>query len=166
MDFLSKIIATTKQRVTAAKSRLSLAQVRELAHQFRSGPPARSFAEALQGDGINLIAEFKRRSPSKGKINAQADPETMAQLYESAGASAISVLTEEDYFDGSLSDLQQVRQATWLPVLRKDFIFDEYQVYESACVGASALLLIVAALDDETLLRLRVLTEDELGMDA
>jgi len=90
----------------------------------------------------------------------------MAAIYESAGAAAISILTEEDYFDGSLEDLRQVREVTGIPILRKDFIVDEYQVYESAAARADALLLIVAALDDETLTRLRSITEDELGMDA
>jgi len=90
----------------------------------------------------------------------------MAAIYESAGAAAISVLTEEDYFDGALEDLRQVREVTGIPILRKDFIVDEYQVYESAAARADALLLIVAALDDETLTRLRSITEDELGMDA
>src|SRR2546429_7150037 len=90
----------------------------------------------------------------------------MAKRYELGGAAAVSVLTEEDYFDGSLDDLCAVRQATSLPILRKDFVFDEYQIYESAAAGADALLLIVAALDDDTLARLRTITEDELGMDA
>ena len=113
----------------------------------------------------NIIAEFKRRSPSKGPIKSAADPATTAQIYESAGAAAISVLTEQDYFDGSLDDLRRVRGASRLPVLRKDFIFDEYQVYESAAAGADAFLLIAAALDDQTLMRLLEVA-DELGMDA
>ena len=117
-------------------------------------------------DRINIIAEFKRKSPSKGEIRRAADPSSIAKAYESAGAASVSVLTEEDYFEGSLDDLRAVRQAISLPVLRKDFIFEEYQVYESAAAGADALLLIVAALDDETLGRLRRITEDELGMDA
>jgi len=166
MDFLSEIIALKKQRVAAAKTRLSLEQVRERG-QVRASANNRNFADALRSyRGINLIAEFKRRSPSKGKINAQADPVAMAQLYESAGAAAVSMLTEEDYFEGSLEDLRQVCEVSSLPILRKDFIFDEYQVYESAAAGASALLLIVAALDDETLRKLRAITEDELGMTA
>jgi indole-3-glycerol phosphate synthase len=90
----------------------------------------------------------------------------MALKYEAGGAAAISVLTEEDYFQGSLNDLREVRAATCLPVLRKDFIFDEYQVYEAASAGADALLLIVAALDDKRLTRLLRITEDELAMDA
>jgi indole-3-glycerol phosphate synthase len=90
----------------------------------------------------------------------------MALAYERGGAVAISVLTEQDYFDGSLDDLRAVRRALSLPILRKDFIVDEYQVYESAAAGADGLLLIVAALDDDSLTHLRHVTEDEFGMDA
>jgi indole-3-glycerol phosphate synthase len=88
------------------------------------------------------------------------------RAYERGGAAAVSVLTEEDYFRGSLEDLREAKASARLPVLRKDFVFDEYQVFESAAAGADALLLIVAALDDETLARLLRLTEEELGMDA
>src|SRR5437867_4186329 len=145
MDFLSEIIAVKRQRVAAAKARVPLEQIRELANHIRPGTGSHCFARALRSyTGINIIAEFKRRSPSKGKINSRAEPAAMASIYESAGAAAISVLTEEDYFDGSLEDLRQVREASHLPILRKDFIVDEYQVYESAAVGADALLLIVA----------------------
>jgi indole-3-glycerol phosphate synthase len=115
---------------------------------------------------VNIIAEFKRRSPSKGVILADADPIKLAQSYQAGGAAAISVLTEEDYFDGSLEDLRRVKSAVDLPVLRKDFVFDPYQVYEAAANGADAILLIVAALDDDSLRTLRELTEDELGLDA
>lgn len=167
MDFLSEIIAVKRQRLAAAKTLLPLERLLDLAFQTRSGAYFGHFADALRSaNGINLIAEFKRRSPSKGKINPRADPATMARIYDQSGAAAISVLTEEDYFEGSLEDLRRVREASWLPILRKDFIFDEYQVYESAFAGASALLLIVAALDDQTLSRLRTIAEDELGMDA
>jgi indole-3-glycerol phosphate synthase len=117
-------------------------------------------------DRVNIIAEFKRRSPSKGEINRGADAIEMTRAYESAGAAAVSILTEEDHFDGSLDDLRVVRQAIELPILRKDFIIDEYQVYESAAAGADALLLIVAALDDQALVCLRRIAEEELGMDA
>src|ERR1051326_5707693 len=166
MDFLSEIIETKRQRLTAAKARVPLEQIRELANQARAALGQHRLADALQSySGMNVIAEFKRRSPSKGKINSCVEPAAMAAIYESAGAAAISVLTEEDYFDGSLNDLRQVRAATQLPILRKDFIVDEYQIYESAAAGADALLLIVAALDDETLTKLRALAEDELGMD-
>jgi indole-3-glycerol phosphate synthase/phosphoribosylanthranilate isomerase len=166
MDFLSEILAVKRQRVAAAKAKAPLAILRESARQTCGGIAHRLRRAVMDPGRPNIIAEFKRRSPSKGRINQHADPETVARMYESGGAAAISVLTEEDYFDGSLTDLREIRMATSLPVLRKDFIFDEYQVYESARAGADALLLIVAALDDEKLSRLRAITEDELGMDA
>ena len=150
MNVLLEIIARKRERVREAKSRAR-------PHAFR---------RALQGDGINVIAEFKRRSPSKGMIREGADPIEIARAYQAGGAVAMSVLTEEDYFAGSLEDLRQVKATVDLPVLRKDFIVDEYQVYESAAAGADAILLIVAALDDELLLRLRRLAEDELQMEA
>ncbi|HSE15710.1 MAG TPA: indole-3-glycerol phosphate synthase TrpC [Pyrinomonadaceae bacterium] len=150
MNVLSEIIAKKRERVREAKSRAR-------PHAFRS---------ALQADGINIIAEFKRRSPSKGMIREGANPIDIARAYKAGGAVAMSVLTEEDYFAGSLDDLRQVKSTVELPVLRKDFIVDEYQVYESAAAGADAILLIVAALDDELLSRLRRLAEDELQMDA
>jgi len=150
MNVLSEIIAKKRERVRAAKS--------------RANPHA--FLRALSVDGFNIIAEFKRRSPSKGMIREGANPIEIARAYQAGGAVAMSVLTEEDYFAGSLDDLREVKSAVELPVLRKDFIVDEYQVYESAAAGADAILLIVAALDDELLSRLRRLAEDELGMDA
>lgn len=124
--------------------------------------------EALRNNarGINCIAEFKRASPSKGDIRAHADPGQTATAYAAGGAVAVSVLTEEDYFLGSVGDLTAVRAAVNIPILRKDFIVTESQIYESAIIGADALLLIVAALDEKTLARLRALTEDVLGMDA
>src|SRR6185503_19868747 len=150
MNVLQEIIAKKRERVREAKTSAR-------PHAFRS---------ALQRDGINIIAEFKRRSPSKGMIRADANLIDIARAYEAGGAVAMSVLTEEDYFAGSLEDLRQVKSTVDLPVLRKDFIFDEYQIYESAAVGADAILLIVAALEDELLSRLRRLTEDELQIDA
>ena len=165
MDFLSEIISAKRRRVEAAKARVPIERMRELAQQSGSGSHRLS-AALSDTSRPNIIAEFKRRSPSKGSIQTAADPAATARIYESAGAAAISVLTEEDYFDGSLEDLRRVRAVTPLPVLRKDFIFDEYQTYESAAAGADALLLIVAALDDQTLMRLRGIAEDELGIDA
>jgi indole-3-glycerol phosphate synthase len=167
MDFLSTIINQKRQRVETAKSSVSPAVIKLMAQQSRAVVPHHALVSALSDEErINIIAEFKRKSPSRGEIRSGADPASMARSYETAGAAAVSVLTEEDYFDGSLDDLRAVRQAIALPVLRKDFIFEDYQVYESAAVGADALLLIVAALDDETLVRLRRIAEDELGMDA
>lgn len=155
------------QRVAAAKTAKPVAQLREAALESRPVANHHAFAAALsRNSGINIIAEFKRRSPSKGVIRAGADPAQVAREYQRGGATAVSVLTEQDYFDGSLDDLQAVRQAVAIPILRKDFIVGEYQVWESAAAGADALLLIVAALSDEDLRRLRELAEDELGMDA
>ena len=165
MDLLSEIVSSKRQRVNLAKKSVSLAEMRTLADQARVGIRSHALIGALSAE-INIIAEFKRRSPSKGEIRQDADPAATARAYEKAGAAAVSVLTEENYFDGSLDDLRSVRQAISLPILRKDFIFDEYQVYEAAAAGADALLLVVAVLNDETLVRLRLLAEDELGMDA
>jgi indole-3-glycerol phosphate synthase len=150
MNVLSEIIARKRERVREAKTRAR-------PHAFR---------DALRMDGINIIAEFKRRSPSKGMIREGANAIEIARAYQEGGAVAMSVLTEEDYFAGSLDDLRQVKATVDLPVLRKDFIVDEYQVYESAAAGADAILLIIAVLDDELLARLRCLAEDELHMDA
>lgn len=167
MDLLSEIVARKRQRVEAAKQISPFDEMRLLAQAARVLAESHCFSAALQkGHQVNIIAEFKRQSPSKGAINSGADPAMMTRAYESGGAAAVSVLTEEDYFYGSLDDLRAVRSAIRLPILRKDFVFDEYQIYESAAAGADALLLIAAVLDEETLIRLHGLTEDELGMDA
>lgn len=163
MDVLSEIIAKKRERVLAAKEHVPRAQ---LVSQTQLNRSPHALRNALRANGINIIAEFKRRSPSKGIIRVDADLLQIVSGYEAGGAAAISVLTEEDYFSGSLDDLRVVREAVKLPVLRKDFVFDEYQVYESAAAGAHAILLIVAVLDDELLLRLRSLAEDDLGLDA
>ena len=166
MDILEQIIAGKRISVAAAKADVSEEQLRQQAIVKRAESKPHALREALKNDRINIIAEFKRRSPSKGTIRENADAVTITRSYQSAGAAAISVLTEENHFDGSLADLRDVRSAVTIPVLRKDFIFDGYQIYETATAGADALLLIVAALDDGELRRLLRLTEDELGMDA
>ena len=167
MNILSEIILAKKQRVAAAQRAMPLEQLRGDALRTRGTAKAHALASALkESSRINIIAEFKRRSPSKGIIRDNADPATIARAFERGGAAAISVLTEQDYFEGSLDDLLVVRQATTLPILRKDFIVDEYQVYEAAAAGADALLLIVAALSDDQLTSLRATAEDDLGMDA
>jgi indole-3-glycerol phosphate synthase len=167
MNLISEIVSSKRRRVDQAKRLVPLEQMRALASEARESAQTPALRKALSAESkINIIAEFKRRSPSKGEIRPDADPLIIARAYESAGASAVSVLTEEDYFGGSLDDLRAVRETISVPILRKDFIFDEYQVYESAAAGADALLLIVAALDDEELVRLRRIAEDELGMDA
>lgn len=163
MDVLTEIIARKRERVSAAKELVPLDQMRSLATSSRTPHALRT---ALRAGGINIIAEFKRRSPSKGIIRPDADLRQIVKSYEAGGAAAISVLTEEDYFSGTLDDLRTVKATVRLPVLRKDFVFEEYQVYESAAAGADAILLIVAALDDELLEELRRLAEDELGIDA
>jgi indole-3-glycerol phosphate synthase len=167
MNILSEIIARKRQRVEAEKKDVTFESLRDAARNVRRNAPSHALRNALSSkDRINIIAEFKRRSPSKGAIRERADPAEIARDYASAGAAAISVLTEEDYFDGSLEDLHAIRSAVKLPLLRKDFVFDEYQVYETAAAGAAAVLLIVAALDDALLTSLREIAEDELGMDA
>jgi indole-3-glycerol phosphate synthase len=116
--------------------------------------------------GVKIIAEFKRRSPSAGTIRSDLSATDVATCYERGGACAISVLTDEQYFGGSILDLGAIRESTALPLLRKDFIVDEIQIYEAAAVGADAVLLIAAALDDDALAKLRTIAEDELGLDA
>ena len=167
VDILTRIIEAKRARVNAAKSAIGFDELREQAIAARTSSTSHALSQALSATNrINIIAEFKRRSPSKGVIRADVNEIEIARLYELGGAAAISVLTEEDYFDGSLNDLESVKRSCKLPVLRKDFIFEKYQVVESAVAGADALLLIVAVLDDETLRRLLRLTQDEMGMDA
>jgi len=166
MDVLSQIIAKKRERLEEAKRVVSPERVQRDALAKRSETVSHALRRALQADGINIIAEFKRRSPSKGVIRADADLPSIIRSYQAGGATGISVLTEQDHFDGSLADLEEVKTCIDLPVLRKDFVFDPYQVYEAAAAGADAVLLIVAALDDQQLESLRRLAEDDLGMDA
>jgi indole-3-glycerol phosphate synthase len=158
--FLNEIIALKKQRVAQAK----------LNYQKPRNKPQRTphlLRQALQNkDKINIIAEIKRASPSKGVINDQIDVAKTAKMYETGGACAISVLTEEDRFQGSLDDLKTARGAVSIPLLRKDFIFDEFQIHEAADAGADVILLIVAMLDDSTLARFHNNAEQKLGLDA
>ncbi|HEX8774188.1 MAG TPA: indole-3-glycerol phosphate synthase TrpC [Pyrinomonadaceae bacterium] len=167
MDFLTEIIGLKRERLSRLKNAKAGAELRARAHDVReSAKPHALSASLKEGGRIKIIAEIKRASPSKGEIRAQVEPAGMARQYEAGGAAAISVLTEEDRFRGSLGDLRAVRGAVGLPLLRKDFIFDEFQLYEAAAAGADALLLIVAALDDGQLTRLIRITETELRMDA
>lgn len=166
-DFLSGIIEKKRARLEIARGIRPLEEVRREAEALRRGAEPRAFSRALEDAGrVNIIAEFKRASPSKGLIRGDVSAGEVARTYEAGGAAAISVLTEEDYFRGSLEDLREVVAAVRLPVLRKDFVFDEYQIYEAAAAGASAVLLIVAALADEELGSLRRLAEEGLGLDA
>ncbi|MFQ6100886.1 MAG: indole-3-glycerol phosphate synthase TrpC [Anaerolineae bacterium] len=130
-----------------------------------NAPLARDFVATLRAPGVSLIAEVKRASPSKGVLREDLDPAMLARTYEASGAAAVSVLTDAHFFRGSLDDLRAVRRSVSLPVLRKDFLLDPYQVYEARAAGADAVLLIVAALDDGRLDSLHRLACD-LGMAA
>src|SRR5258705_10940770 len=166
MNFLSEIIASKRLALETSKRALPLEDLRATALSARANAKAHAFRNALAGNAINIIAEFKRRSPSKGTIRENADALTLARIYESAGAAAISVLTEENYFAGSLADLLAVRAQVSVPILRKDFVFDEWQGHESAAAGGHALLVIVAALDDGTLRPPFKITEEKFGLEA
>ena len=164
---LNKIFTAKRIRVEEAKRRVDPARLVDLALENRSVAESYRLRTALQGSGrINIIAEFKKASPSKGVINDSLDPATIAKAYKNGGAAAISVLTEEDFFKGSLEDLRTVRAVVDMPILRKDFTFDPYQIYEAAEAGANAILLIAAMLNDDELLALISVAENELGMDA
>lgn len=163
---LDKILESKRVRVAAAKEALPERLLKERASRLRDSRAPAGLRDALSLAGsLNVIAEFKRASPSKGRINAEADIISVTAAYEKGGARAISVLTEQDFFQGSVDDLVTVRNSTCLPILRKDFIFDEYQVWESAAAGADAILLIVAMLDDNTIGRLMAEAE-AFGLDA
>jgi len=167
MDFMAEVVEKKRGRLREAQAGVSFYNLRASAYDVRSRASRHAFRNALSdASHFNVIAEIKRASPSKGDLGLAATVEETARAYSRGGAVAVSVLTEEDYFKGSLADLRLVRRSVSLPVLRKDFVFDDYQVYESAAAGADALLLIVALLDDETLRRLRTSAETELGMDA
>ena len=160
---LDQIVADNKVELEARKHSLPLVELQKLVLEQ---PPPLDFASALRGDRIQLIAEVKKASPSRGIIRSDFDPVEIARTYAGNGASAISVLTESKYFQGSLDYLRDIRNALGnkgLPLLRKDFIHDLYQVYESRAYGADALLLIVAILTDEILGELMGLSH-ELGM--
>jgi indole-3-glycerol phosphate synthase len=146
---LDKIIASKRREIEACKAQRSAT---ELERALADAPPVRDFFAALAGPGsIKLIAEVKKASPSKGLIRADFDPVEAAAAYERHGASCISVLTDTPFFQGSLEDLCAVRSRVGLPVLRKDFLLDSYQLLEARAAGADAVLLIAECLDDCTL---------------
>jgi indole-3-glycerol phosphate synthase len=130
----------------------------------RKAPPARDFAAALGRPGFNVIAELKKASPSRGLIRTDYTPADLAAAFEQAGAAALSVLTEEDFFSGSLGDLKEARKAAQIPILRKDFIVDPWQVWETRAAGADAFLLIAAILSDDLMRELLELGRS-LGME-
>ncbi|MDD5094033.1 MAG: indole-3-glycerol phosphate synthase TrpC [Dehalococcoidia bacterium] len=143
---LDKIVAATKKSLPERKARMPLADLEAIACAVE---PPRDFAGAIGGSGIKLIAEVKRASPSKGPLALNLNAPTLARSYEKGGAAAISVLTETEYFKGSMADLEAVRSAVDIPILRKDFIIDPYQVFEARAGGADIVLLIAAILSSE-----------------
>lgn len=154
---LDQIIQTKRAQLELVDTKSEIERLTEIATQL---PPVRSLALALRSDSdLSVIAEIKKKSPSKGILNAGLDVTSFAREYESGGARAISVLTETDFFDGSLDDLKSVRKAVNIPVLRKDFIISEYQIWESREAGADALLLIATCLNCERLAQLMKVCE-------
>ncbi|EMR12946.1 indole-3-glycerol phosphate synthase [Methylophaga lonarensis MPL] len=164
-DILKKILQTKVQEIQHRSSRIPIQQVQEFAEQAE---PTRGFVEAIAskiaaGEAA-VIAEIKKASPSKGVLRAQFDPAAIAQSYAANGAACLSVLTDRDYFQGHEEFLQQARDACQLPVIRKDFIIDPYQVFEARAINADCILLIASALDDEQLESLSQLAM-QLDMD-
>lgn len=161
---LDKIAAATKQRVARAKEERSLEELKKQAVAL----PAEQdlpFEKALATSDMSFICEVKKASPSKGVIAADFPYQTIARSYEAAGAAALSVLTEPDFFQGENKFLSEIKQQALIPILRKDFIIDEYQIYESKVIGADAILLIAALLETEELKRYQELAH-ALGMSA
>src|SRR5688500_10624486 len=162
-DLLATIVAATRHVVSVRERTVPLASLeREAARRLDGGRPGGdAFADALRSTRHpRIIAECKRRSPSRGVLRREYDPASHAAAYEAAGAVAISVLTEPTFFDGALEHLDRVRGAVSLPLLRKDFILGEYQIVEGAAAGADAVLLIVGALEDAALRRLLRFADD------
>ncbi|HEX8090705.1 MAG TPA: indole-3-glycerol phosphate synthase TrpC [Blastocatellia bacterium] len=152
---LDRIVRARAERLEREKLIAPVEQVIEQSSRAATTRRANALAEALSRAGaVNVIAEVKRCSPSKGIIREDFDPIGIARSYRDAGAAAVSVLCEEDFFGGSLDHLKAIRRRVDLPLLRKDFVFDEYQIHESVVAGADAVLLIVAILEDELLARL------------
>jgi indole-3-glycerol phosphate synthase len=167
-DILSEIVDRKREAVARLRADHGpeYFRARALAVRAKAVPYRLLQRLASHSEQLNIIAEFKRRSPSAGTIRNDLSATDVATCYERGGACAISVLTDEENFGGSILDLAAIRAITDLPLLRKDFIIDEIQIYEAAAVGADAVLLIVAALDDAALTTLRATAENELGLDA
>jgi indole-3-glycerol phosphate synthase len=167
-DILSQILDRKRKAVAQLQADSSSRTFRKRALELRKNAQPHRLLRALESDPqrLNIIAEFKRRSPSAGIVRDDRTITEIVRCYEYGGACAISVLTDEEYFGGSIADLCAARFSTNLPLLRKDFIIDPLQIFEAAAAGADAVLFIVAALDDVSLGELRALAEDELGLDA
>jgi indole-3-glycerol phosphate synthase len=159
MGMIEELVEAARAGVQRRSARVAL---EDLERRLGERPEQRPFGEALSRPGLSLVAEFKRRSPSAGEIRDGAAPAEIARAYEEGGAAALSVLTDEAHFGGTLADLTEARAACELPVLQKDFIVDRYQLYEAAIAGADAVLLIVAALNAEDL---SVLHSEARGLD-
>lgn len=159
---LDEIVANKRDEIARRKARIPLAEFRARAESLDT---ARNLAGALRGDNIALIAEIKSASPSSGEIRMDVNPARIAQIYGENGAAAISVLTDRKFFRGDLNSLKGARVGTDLPLIRKDFVIDEYQVYESRALQADAILLIMRVLEDSQFVDYRVLAE-ALGMSA
>jgi indole-3-glycerol phosphate synthase len=160
MSLLDDILESTRRRIEGSRAKLTDAALEQ---RIAAQDPPRGFARALAGEGLSLIAEIKRRSPSKGDLDLDLDASKTAAAFAEGGAAAISVLTEPDHFSGSIEDLRAARTAG-LPVLRKDFILDPFQVLESRAEGADAVIVIVRVLGPE--LKEIVAAVASLGMDA
>ena len=161
-DVLGEIVAGVREDVAAREAEVPLSAMKQRA---AAASPAKDALAALRAPGVGVIAEVKRRSPSKGALATIDDPAALAVEYQAGGARMISVLTEQRRFGGSLDDLDAVRARVRVPVLRKDFVVGSYQVHEARAHGADVVLLIVAALDQNTLIGLRERVES-LGMTA
>jgi indole-3-glycerol phosphate synthase len=167
-NFLSEFLAQKREAVARTKAKPASSGLRERALEIRKTTMPHRLLQALKSESprLKIIAEFKRRSPSAGILRGDRSAKEVASSYERGGACAISVLTDEAHFAGSIADLGAVRSITDLPILRKDFIIDPIQIYEAAVAGADAVLLIVAALDDGVLGDLLKVTEDQFDLDA
>src|SRR5262245_29037896 len=167
-SILSEIISRKREVVDQLRFDPAAQEFRDRALATRANATPHALLKALESNSgrVNIIAEFKRRSPSAGPIRSDLSATDAARHYERGGACAISVLTDEQYFNGSILDLVAIRASTALPLLRKDFIIDEIQIYEAAAFGADAILLITGAVDDAALTKLRSTAENELGLDA
>ena len=160
MSRIESLIAATRGEVSVRKKAVPVSDLEQrIAATRHEGRP---FSEALVRPGVSVIAEHKRHSPSAGEIRAGSTVSEIVQAYERGGAAAVSVLTEQTHFGGSLDDLAEARDATELPILAKNFHIDPYQLYESAAIGADAVLLVVAAVDDR---QLRRLFDEALALD-